>query len=230
MTTKQGAAPREAGDPHCLREGEAARLLERAPWRRFVVLGDGVAEGRGDPVEGYGQGGWAGRVAAALREVRPELAYLNLAKRSLVAAQVRSQQLEAALNFTCDLAAVVCGAQDVLRRSFDPDATEVELSRVIAPLRDAGCDVLTMSQFDITRSGLVPEEESPALRERLRVLAERTQAVSLRHGALHVDLTLHPAAADPGVHSADHRHPSARGHAVAGAEAVRRLGARLLER
>ncbi len=43
----------EATDPYTLRDGEAAALLAGHPWRRFVVLGDSVAEGCCEPVDGY---------------------------------------------------------------------------------------------------------------------------------------------------------------------------------
>ena len=66
----------EAADPYCLRPGEAATLLAGHPWRRFAVLGDSIAEGVGDPVPGYEHLGWADRVAAALRQHRPDLAVL----------------------------------------------------------------------------------------------------------------------------------------------------------
>ena len=43
----------EAADPYCLRAGEAKALLAGHPWRRFAVLGDSVASGVGDPIDGY---------------------------------------------------------------------------------------------------------------------------------------------------------------------------------
>ncbi|KRV46513.1 hypothetical protein AQ490_11515 [Wenjunlia vitaminophila] len=212
-------------DPHGLRAGEAGRLLAGAGWRRFVVLGDGGATVARRGVRGGALTSWTERVAGTLRAVRPDLAHLNLAKRGVVVAQVRSQQLAAALDFTCDLAAVFCGTDDVRRRSFDADAFEMELSRIVAPLRDVGCEVLTVSPFDVTRTDVVPVEERNRLRDRLRLLVERTAVVSLRHGALHVDLAGHPAGAEADVYDGDGRQWSGRGHAVAAAEVVRRLGA-----
>jgi hypothetical protein len=62
----QDIPDREARDPHCLSAAAADELLSGAPWRRFAVLGDGMAEGLGDAVPGYQDAGWADRVAAAL--------------------------------------------------------------------------------------------------------------------------------------------------------------------
>jgi lysophospholipase L1-like esterase len=217
----------EESDPHCITDDSAALALESSSWRRFVVLGDSVAAGLGENRDGYQPSPWADRVAAALRRIQPELAYLNLGKRDLNTAEVRSQQLEQALDFKSDLAAVICGGNDMLHKAFDPDAVEAELSRLISPLRDAGSDVVTMGLFDITQSAYVPEQYKAGMRARLRQLSERTQAVSLRHGAIYVDLTTHPAGADTDIYSTDGRHVNMRGHAIAAAAVIRRLGAHL---
>jgi lysophospholipase L1-like esterase len=225
MTTD--ATLREETDPHCITDAQAVELLGDSPWRRFVTLGDSVAEGVGEAKEGYRTSPWADRVAESLRRVRPDLAYLNLGRRDLFIAEVRAQQLEQALDFKSDLTAVVCGGNDMLHKSFDPDAVETELSRIIAPLRDAGSDVVTMGLFDITQSRYVPEPYKAGLKARLHQLSERTQDVSLRHGAIYVDLSNHPAGAEDDIYSTDGRHVNMRGHAVAAAAVIRRLGAHL---
>ncbi|MDH6131841.1 lysophospholipase L1-like esterase [Kitasatospora sp. MAA4] len=218
----------ETTDPHCIADDDAARLLEGAPWRRLVVLGDSIAEGRlVGPCPGYRTRSWPDRLAAALQTAQPKSAYLNLGRRDLVAAEIRSQQLGKALAFRPDLAAVVAGGNDMLRRSFDPDATEAELSRIIGPLRDAGADVITLGLYDVSQSPLVPEQHRAGLRQRLRQLSERTRALALRHGAIHVDLTNHPAGSDRGIYNADGRHANARGQAIAAAAVLRRLAEHL---
>src|SRR5215212_7529114 len=60
----------ELADPDVLTTAEEDALLRGAPWRRFVVLGDSVAEGLGDEVEGYESFPWAARLARALRRHR----------------------------------------------------------------------------------------------------------------------------------------------------------------
>ncbi|MBB1245173.1 SGNH/GDSL hydrolase family protein [Streptomyces durbertensis] len=202
----------------------ATELLAQAPWRRCVVLGDAFAQGAGEPRAGYGDASWAERLAAALRSVRPDLAYVNLAQRDPVAAEVRARQLGKALTFQPDLAAVAAGGSDVLRDSFDADATEAELARIIAPLRDAGADVVVLAPFGSGTAGHLPED---VLRRRLRLLSERTHNLALRNGAIHVDLTAHPADADPGIFGAGGWHVNARGHAIAAAATIRRIGVHL---
>src|SRR6185369_7957676 len=89
----------ETVDPWCLRDREAATLLAGHPWRRFAVLGDSVAEGLTEPVAGYHPLPFADRVRVELARSRPDLAYLNLGRRNLRAAEVRATQLAPALAF-----------------------------------------------------------------------------------------------------------------------------------
>ncbi len=220
----QGSYPAEAADPFCLRDGEATRLLTGHPWRRFAVLGDSVAQGLGDPVDGYPDQPWCDRIAAELTAVQPGLAYLNLGASNSTAARVRARQLQAALTFAPDLALVACGGYDVLRFSYDLAGTEAELRAIISALTGAGCDVLTVGLFDGSYAPVLSEQLRDPLRERLHELSRRMRAVSTDLGTLHVELTWHPASRDPSLYSKDPRHGTMRGHAIAAAESIRCLG------
>ncbi|EWM63415.1 hypothetical protein MCBG_00548 [Micromonospora sp. M42] len=217
----------EATDPWCLRPGEATELLRGHPWRRFVVLGDSVAEGLCEPVDGYPDLQWADRIAAELRAVRPELAYLNLGRRGLRAHEVRATQLADALAFEPDLALVVCGGNDAFRSAYDPDSVDAELTAMITALREAGADVITVGMFDVSHSPAVPETLRAGLGERMRRLSRHTRGVAERLGTLHVHLTDHPLVADPSLYSSDGRHGSARSDAIATAETLRVLATHL---
>ncbi len=92
---------------------QAVGLLQGAPWRRFVVLGDSLAEGVEEHTVGYPTGGWAATVARVLRRVNPALVCLNLGRRDLLAGEVRATQLRAALEFGPDLTVIVCGGNDL---------------------------------------------------------------------------------------------------------------------
>ncbi|MFG3103455.1 GDSL-type esterase/lipase family protein [Streptomyces sp. NPDC048182] len=213
----------EKTDPHCTATG-AQSPLAGAPWRRFLVIGDQIATGRDESSRGHGGGSWADRVAAALRRVQPCLAYLNLGTRGKLVAEVRSRQLARALQFQPDLTALMCCGQELVRERFDADVVEAEFDRVVAALRENGGDVLMVNWFDVTRrGGSRPDEATRGLRLRLRELAERKQAVALRHGAIYVDLAARPRGAAPdgrGAHGAD---PAVREHAVAAASVVHGL-------
>jgi lysophospholipase L1-like esterase len=211
----------EAYDPHCLRPGQAESLLAGVPWRRLAVLGDSIAAHPGDPVDGYLNRTWADRLAAALRPA----GYVNLGVIGVRAAAVRAEQLETALEFRPDLAVVAAGANDALRRSFDPPAAEAELEHIVGRLSRAGATVLTFGCFDVGRTAMLPPEQRVGLSQRLRTLARITKEVCRRHGGVHVDFADHPAQTG-GVLSSDLLHINVRGHAVVAADVIRALARR----
>jgi len=215
----------EASDEYCLAEGESAKLLTGHPWRRFVVLGDSVAEGLCEPVPGYSELQWADRLAAELRSAAPSLEYLNLGVSGLRAHEIRARQLEPALAFRPDLALVVGGGNDAFSARYNADAVDAELSAMVSALQSAGADVITLGMFNVSYSPAVVEWLRPGLRTRMETLAERTRAMSERLNTIHVHLTDHPLSTDPGLYSADGRHGNARSDAVAAAVTIRRLGA-----
>ena len=217
----------EATDEYCLAEGESAKLLTGHPWRRFVVLGDSVAEGLCEPVPGYSELQWADRLAAELRASAPSLEYLNLGVSGLRAHEIRSSQLEPALTFQPDLALVVGGGNDAFSARYNPDSVDSELTAMVQALQSAGADVITLGMFNVGYSPAVVDWLRPGLQTRMKVLAERTQAMSERLNTIHVHLTDHPLSTDPGLYSADGRHGNARSDAVAAAVTIRRLGTHL---
>lgn len=93
--------------------------VARAPWRRFVAIGDSITEGYGmDAVDGVESIPWAERVASALRAGHEEFTFVNLAYRSLVARQIRELQLDRALELEPDLVAIAAGPNDLLEVDF----------------------------------------------------------------------------------------------------------------
>lgn len=221
LTLRPVAAPEvatpkvtEANDPY------RARLpsLRHGRWRRFVALGDSMAEGVGDPAAGYAHLGWADRVARGLGAE-----YLNLGKRNLLAREVRDQQLQRALEFAPDLAAVLCGGNDLMRRDHDADAVERDVDATVAALRARGADVIMFAPFDMSESALLPEEHRPRWHALTEGMSELATRVARRHGALLVDFRTHPVGADASIYSADRIHLNARGHAICAAETLRAL-------
>jgi len=187
------------------------------------VIGDSMAAGVGDDMPGYPTGGWAASLARVLRLVHPDLDYLNLGERDRFAAEICEQQLPRALDFRPELAVVLAGGNDLLRRRFDPAALDAELDAMVRALRAQGSDVVTYGLLDITRSDLMPAEYTRPLHERLGVYGRVMADVAARHSAIHIVMTDHPAAAERSTYSADLLHASARGHAVIAAVTIRRL-------
>jgi EmrB/QacA subfamily drug resistance transporter len=223
LTLRPLAAPTvtEADDPYLASQAGHTTL----PFKRFVAVGDSMAEGVGDAAPGYRHLGWADRVAEHL-----DGEYLNLGKRNLLAAEVRATQLERALAFAPDLAAVLCGGNDLMRNDYDLEAVERDVDAIVAALRAAGSDVIMFAPFDMSQTELVPDEYKPTWRsliERMSTLAER---VARRHGALLIDFRAHPAGADPSIYSTDRIHLNARGHAICAAQTLRALQRRAAER
>jgi lysophospholipase L1-like esterase len=213
----------ELFDPDVLGGHEEHALLRGMPWTRFAVVGDSLAEGVGDPVDGYMNLSWADRVVRGLRSRRPELAYLNLGRRGLLAREVREQQLARALAFAPDLVTVCAGGNDTMARAFDPDALERELDALVGPLRAAGAEVVMYTLFDIGQAVEMPEPWGSRLRDRLATLALVTIAVARRHEALIVDFATYPRGADPSIYSGDMLHLNRRGHAIVAGQIIRTL-------
>lgn len=223
-TDNDSAYPsRERADERCLSPADAGRLLRGAPWERFVVLGDSLAEGLGDRVEGYGRGSWPERVATALRRQQPQLRFTNLGQRYLRAREVRERQLEHAVRLKPDLASVVCGGNDALDPELDPTALEQELETLVESLRRIGSDVITFTLLDISQAVELPRGFGEQIHARLDVLAEMTTRIATRHGTIHVDMRAHPACHHADLYSADRIHASTIGHAVIASATIRSL-------
>jgi lysophospholipase L1-like esterase len=214
----------EWNDPHCLGPDDATTLLAGAPWGRLLVMGDSIAAGVGDSVDGYADQSWADRLAIAL-DAASRAAYLNLGQFGAQAADVRIGQLDRALAFAPDLAIVAAGANDAFRRSFDAAAVVAELEEVVDALSEAGALVVTFGCFDLGRTSFLPPERRAGLSERLHKLGRRTEQMCLRHGGIHVNFLNHPAVGDE-LLSADHLHINRRGHAIVAADVIRALSRR----
>lgn len=212
---------REAADPYCITDDEADMLLAGAPWHRFAVMGDSLAAGVGDPSPGYRSASWSERLREALQRRQPVLAYLNTGAVGARAAQVRAGQLDRVLDFRPDLAAVVCGGNDLLTQVFDAESVAAEIDSIVGNLRRAGSDVITWTLQDITQAW--PALAEGPLRERLRSLNDVVRKVSARHGAILVEQRDLAVCAEQDIYSRDLLHSSMRGHAVIAAVTMRQL-------
>ena len=213
----------EAADQHVLSPEQADALLAKAQWGRYAVLGDSLAEGILEESEGYRTACWADRVHQALLRVNPDLEYLNVGYRGLLAHQVRATQLQKALDFRPDFATVVCGGNDILAPVFDAEGVKKDIDAQVKALTEAGATVFLFGLMNITNAF----PEFTQLRPRLEQLNEVTLDVARRYGAVWVDLWTHPASGDKKVYSSDLLHMSARGHAIIATRVVESLGLHL---
>lgn len=176
---------------------------------RYVALGDSQTEGIGDGDEATGYRGWADRLAERLAALDHRLHYANLAVRGRLAAQVRAEQLTPALRLRPDLATVVAGMNDLIRRDFDAGRVAACLEDMFAALTSSGAHVATVTFPDI--GGIAPLARP--LRPRVLDLNARIRAAAARHSVTVVDTFLHPVTTDPRLWSPDRLHASPLGHA-----------------
>lgn len=188
-------------------------------YERFVALGDSQTEGLQDWDPKVGFRGWADRLASSLAVVNPSLRYANLAVRGLLAGQVRRTQLDAAVALRPDLATVMAGVNDLLRRRFDPAAVGTDLAAMFEALTGAGARVLTVTFPDparLTPAGRLLSARTTALNAAIRAAAGR-------HGVLVLDLSSYPVCTDQRLWSADRLHLNELGHTRLAAAAAHAL-------
>ncbi len=176
----------------------------------YAALGDSFTAGR-EAVEGER---WADRLAAALREANPVLAYANLAVDGAGSAAVL-EQLPAALALRPDLITVICGANDVLLTPR-PDVAGYggRFAEILERLREGapGAAILTATAPETWHFMDLRPRTRVRLVEALCDLNAVTREVAARHRVPCLDVAEHPGLADRANFSADGLHPSALGH------------------
>lgn len=190
-------------------------------FHRYVALGDSGTEGVGDdPNPDGSERGWADRLAEMLAEASPGVLYANLAVRGRRVAEVHEQQLAPALALEPDLATVVAGTNDMLRRRFDLDASLGHVDEMVRALRATGATVVTVTFPDL--SGLVPAAR--LVRPRLQAFNAGLRLLARKRGALLVDAEDFPILASSKMWCVDRLHLSPEGHRGLAAATARTLG------
>ena len=212
----------EETDPYCLTTTAAAQLLADAPWQRFVVIGDSLSAGTGDPSPGYAPGPWPARVAAALTRVHPDLEYWNSGVRGATTRDTLDNQLEPALGLRPDLIHVPSGANDIWRPTPSFDVIARDLRGLFERTAKSGALVTT---FTLGRAFVVPT--IPDFAERVELLNEIIRSLAREYGAVVIEMWDHPIMDRPDLLSADRIHFAASGQAVLAAEVVRGLAGAL---
>jgi lysophospholipase L1-like esterase len=187
----------------------AAPPPEPRPVRTLVTLGDSTAVGLGDPLPG---GGWRGFPVLLAEALGAKL--VNPAVTGARMADVRRNQLPAALAAEPDVAVVFVGMNDTLRSDFDPVGMQADLAAIVRALRSRGAHVLLMSYHDHTRVFPLPAPLRRALRRRVVALNAATGAVVAEAGPGIdlLDLDQLPGGYEPAAWAIDRLHPSELGH------------------
>ncbi len=186
-------------------------------FERFVALGDSTTEGLEDPNPHGGYRGWADRLAERLAVENPDMTYANLAVRGRKVPQIRAEQLEPALALKPDLASILGGINDVLRRNLDMNRVVGDLDAMAAALGESGATVLSFTFPDPTA---VITVAAARIRARVVRFNERVREMAAARGAVLVDLE-REGIAHPTLWCSDRLHANGDGHArIAGAAAA----------
>lgn len=191
--------------------------------RRYVALGDSTTEGLDDPDGTGGYRGWADRFAQRIAHAYGACDYANLAVRGMRAHEIRRDQLAAALALAPELATVVAGMNDLLRRRFDARAVADEVRAMATALGAIGCRVVTVTIPDLSHR-LAVGPFSQILARRTQALDAALREVAADTGAILVDLASQPLARDPRLWSPDRLHLNPEGHARAAAAIAHAVG------
>ncbi|WP_327723533.1 SGNH/GDSL hydrolase family protein [Streptomyces europaeiscabiei] len=175
---------------------------------RFVALGDSLTEGVGDPAEG----GWRGWAALLADGLGPGVEFTNLAVSGSQTRDVLDRQLSAALALRPDIASVVVGVNDTLRRTFDIHAVAARLDEIYGAFRERGAVLLTACLPDPGAMLGLPGALARPLARRQRAVNTVVHALSERHGAVHLHASQGAWLTDRAMWSADRLHPGERGH------------------
>jgi len=178
-------------------------------YERYVAIGDSTSEGLDDPDGSGGYRGWANRLAERIAREQGSLLYANLAIRGRTTRQIRDEQLERAVAMRPDLATVVGGTNDLLRRHFDAVQVAGDLETMFRALIGSGATVITFTLPDL--SPVMPLARM--LRQRVLDLAVEVRGACARSGAILCDFAQYPVASDPRLWSDDRLHANSAGHA-----------------
>jgi lysophospholipase L1-like esterase len=158
----------------------------RAPWRRYIALGDSFTEGLSDPdPDRPGEfRGWADRLAEHLAAASPDadLEYANLAIRGRLVGQVVGEQLPVALEAKPDLVSLVAGGNDLMRPGADPDRLAAVLEDAVVQVRAAGADVLLATGVDTRQTPILRR-----IRGRIAIFNANIWSVAARTGSAVLD-------------------------------------------
>lgn len=195
---------------------------------RIAVLGDSLTEGLGDPRPGGDWRGWAPLLADGLPAPGQRVQLVNVAHSGALTRDVAGRQLRLARLVRPRLAAVIAGANDTLRASFDIDTVARALDTAVGTLAADGATVLTVCLPDPGRMLGLPAALARPLARRMQAVNAVVHALTTRHsaGVVHVHLADHPVVAERAAWSADRLHPSELGHRVLAREFHAALAAR----
>lgn len=195
----------------------------------YVALGDSLTSGLGVGLHTPPECTWPNLLGPLLHVLEPSAGVVphvhRLAVSGSTSAEVRDDQLPAALAARPTLATVVVGLNDVLRTSCSVDELHDAIGATITALTDSGAHVLTATMHDPTAQLRLPAALAARVQARvavlngvLRAVAESDPSVTLMH------LEAVPELRSRAAWAPDRIHLSLYGHEVVAATAAQALG------
>ena len=178
---------------------------------RFAALGDSLTEGVGDRVDEVWRG-WAALLAAGLGDRSAPAEFRNFAVSGALTEDVAERQAPEALAFRPDIASVLVGVNDTLRRTFDIEELTRRLDSVFDRLTARGTVLLTACLPDPGTMLGLPLPLARPLARRQRAVNAVVHALSARYDAVHLHASDGAWVLDRSMWSADRLHPGERGH------------------
>lgn len=212
----------ENTDPFILSPAQGARMLADAPWRRFGVFGDSLSLGVGDATPGYEDLGWSARVERVLRQVHPDLAYLNTARVGATTAQALREQARRIQEFGPHLLHLNSGANDIMKREPDWGRIDEDLRSMYEWATGTGAQ---LSVFTLGRAFVIPA--LPDFSDRVARLNDITRTLAAEYGATVAECWDHPMNDRPDLVSEDGIHFATTGQGVIASLLLEALAASL---
>lgn len=192
----------------------------RAPWRRYIALGDSFTEGLNDH-DGSGEfRGWADRLAEQLASCsEDDVEYANLAVRGRLLRQVVEEQVPVAVEARPDLVSLIAGGNDLMRPGADPDELAGTLEAAVVRLRAAGADVLLATGVDTRNTPILRRA-----RGKIAVFNADIWSIAARTGCAVLDQWGAGWVRDARLWDTDRIHLTAEGHRRMALAAATALG------
>lgn len=180
-------------------------------WQHFVAIGDSLTEGVGDPVDGIEFVGWVNHFVATIRQNHLNFRYTNLARRGLVTAEIKEQQLNQALALQPDLISVIAGGNDLLKGKWNAPQFEAHLAEMLERLSASSATVMTATMPDFLFLP-VPPKMKERLTANLIEMNDIIRQLSRRFNTALGEGWNDPATKEAKFWSADGVHPNAYGY------------------
>lgn len=182
-------------------------------FQHLVALGDSIAAGTGDPVDGVAHLSFIDHFADALRAAcAPAMRYSNFARHGATLDDIVAVQLPAALDLEPDIVVLSGGGNDVLQFQWSFDGVRDQLEEMLLAFSPDTL-LITFTYVDVV--AVLGDDTSPwvrRVRRRLDRLNGAIRELSTAYDTIFVDYWDNSLGITADCWSEDGIHPNALGH------------------